>query len=103
MGKTDQHIFLSEDFEGDREFVLPGPGEVVSVPEEFVDGVHARQFMTSDQFPLRIRVHSTGQLLEVHGFHKGMAIYTSRFNEGGVYASIRGSYRGKFGEDFIYV
>lgn len=103
MDKQDQHIVLSDNFDGDAEFIIPGPGEVVSVPEEFVDGVHARQFMTSNQFPLKIRVLSTGQLLEVHGFHKGMAIYTSRFNEGGVYASIRGSYRGKFGEDFIYV
>lgn len=89
-----------DDFDGDIEFTEQ---DVTIVPSDFVDGVHATQVMANDRFPLKIRVHETGQILYVYGFHNGGAVYSSVFKEGGVCAEMRGIYFGKVGKDFLYL
>ena len=86
-------------FEGDEEFTIPEADAIITVPSDFVDGVHTRQYMPYNEFPLKIQILSTGHIYRIHGFHKGMAVYTS---EHGYFAS-RGMYKGKLGEDFIYL
>jgi hypothetical protein len=88
------------DFDGDIEFTKQ---DVIIVPSDFVDGVHATQVMTNDRFPLKIMVHSTGQILYIYGFRNNGAVYSSVFNEGGVCAEMRGVYFGKVGKDFLYL
>ena len=87
-------------FEGDLKFAQP---DVIMVPSDFVDGVHAVPVMAKERFPLKIKVHETGQILHIYGFNKKGAIYSSVFNENGLVGEMRGVYFGKVGKDFLYL
>lgn len=76
----------------------------IFVPKEYVDGVHTREVMDTKEFPLKIKVHSTGHILYVNGFTPNGMIYHSIFSEdGATYFSSEGTYCGKLGKDFNFI
>ena len=76
---------------------------LVVPPPKYVDGVHVRAVMKEEDFPVKIRVFSTGQILSVYGFSNDMMLYTSTFDEGHLTYSCQGAYNGELGKDFIYL
>lgn len=100
MKSPKNQIILDEGYDLGMPFELP---EIIIAPSKYVDGVHVREVMNRSEYPVKIQVHSTGQILYVYGFHKDGMVYTSQFNFGGVAAGMRGTYYGKLGEDFIYL
>jgi hypothetical protein len=100
LGDSLREYVLYGDFDGEGDFLT---GDVVSVPPCFIDGVHARQMMGNEEFPLKIQVISTGKIYSVHGFFKNGAVYTSETFRDGLSYSERGLYFGEFGKDFLYI
>ena len=80
-----------------------GTPYVTFVPEEYVDGVHTKNVMIRNSFPIKMMVRSTGHTYYVYGFTKDGMIYTSNYFEGGIPISSRGIYKGKLGVDFYFI
>lgn len=82
-------------------FTVP---DVIVVPDKWVDGVHTRNTMNKDEFPIRAQIISTGEILEVFGFYHGAMVYTSSLVRiAGLPMSSNGMYNGVMGKEFIWL
>lgn len=78
--------------------------DVIVVPDKWVDGVHTRNTMNKDEFPIRAQILSTGEILDVYGFHEGKMVYTSSLIKiVGLPMNSNGVYAGVMGKDFIWL
>ena len=76
---------------------------MITVPPQYVDGIHTREIMREEDFPLKIEILRTGQIWNVHSFVKNGMAYTYVDVKNCVPLRGEGIYFGKIGKDFRFV